>query len=316
MDAGRELSEETILITGASGFTGGHACKYYAGELGMQVIGLVRKESDFVRHEGVTYIERDLGDLEGLRSLIQQVQPNYVLHLAGKNAVGESWENPILYMRTNIQYTLHVLDALRELPTARLLVVGSSLATPLTSPSTVIHPYGLSKSLQKAAILSWQSLFNQDVMVVEPSNLIGPGPSTGFCSLLGRYIVLCELGKTTTPFKLSSAHHQRDFLDVRDAIVGYDQLLRHGKRGEVYRIRSGHWRSLGEVTDLMVGLTDTHIPVEYGDENSQAHTDSRSGALHEQIDYVHTLGWKPKVSFEQSLQDVIVYFRHSKGGFQ
>lgn len=313
MDAQNLLSNKTILITGASGFTGGHACNYFAGELGMQVFALVRKPMNTAGipqniQSNIHYLCCDLGDLEGLRALIKEIKPRYVLHLGGKNSVPESWDNPLIYMQTNVQYTFHLLDALRAIPQSRVLVVGSSLSGDLSRIHQSAHPYGLSKGLQKMAVLCWHRWFEQDVVVVEPSNLIGPGPSTGFCSLLGKYIVSYEQGMEIPPFQISSRGDERDFLDVRDAVAGYALLLLHGKSGEEYGVSSGITRTLEEIAKLMLGMSHHQIPILWGNKAG-----SKAVQNFPQPSFIRSLGWKPHIPLAQSLQNVIDDFR-TRGG--
>lgn len=313
MDAHNLLSNEKILITGASGFTGGHACHYFAGELGMKVFALVRKQMDTVYppnvHSNLQYIHCDLGDLEHLQALTKEIQPKYVLHLGGKNSVPESWNNPLIYMQTNLQYTFHLLEALRSVPDSRLLVVGSSLSGDLSRIHQSAHPYGLSKGLQKMAVLCWHRWFQQDVVVVEPSNLIGPGPSTGFCSLLAHYITSYEQGVETSPFQISSREDQRDFLDVRDAVAAYALLLLHGRSGEEYGVSSGVTRTLDEIANLMLSMTNDQIPILWGNKRG-----SEAVQNFPQPSFIRNLGWKPHLSLAQSLHDIMDDFRTRGGG--
>ena len=267
MDERRLLHKQVILITGASGFTGGHACRYFATEMGMQVAAIVRKEAGLPVIPGVQYYSCDLNDGRRLREIVTEVAPDYVLHLGGKNSVSESWEIPLIYMETNVLSTLYLLDALRSFPSCKTLIVGSRLSIPLSTSSYITsHPYSLSKSLQKIVTCSWKELFGQFIILAEPSNLIGPGPSTGFCSLLGRRIVQVERGGRGDPFRISSRTDRRDFLDVRDAIRAYGLLLSHGVSGEVYPVCSGTEQTLAEMAELMLDIASSDLPVLWGEE--------------------------------------------------
>ena len=136
---------------------------------------------------------------------------------------------------------LYLLDALRSCPSARTVIVGSRLkytVEPGRKPEPP-HPYSLSKALEEMVSLSWMSLFGQQIMLAEPGNLIGAGPSTGICSLLARHVVACEQEGKREAFRLSGRDNTRDFLDVRDAVRAYATLLVHGTTGTVYPVVSG-----------------------------------------------------------------------------
>ncbi|GAB6991502.1 NAD-dependent epimerase/dehydratase family protein [Paenibacillus pini] len=308
MDARDALRKHVILVTGASGFTGFHACKYFAAQ-GMGVAALVRDGSIMEPIEGVHYYPCDLLNKERLQELVREIAPDEVLHLGGKNSVPESWSNPLLYMETNIFPTLYLLNALRSFPSTKILVVGSLTAFELTPPFEAPHPYSLSKSLQKAAALSWEKLYGQHVMLAEPSNLIGPGPSTGFCSLLGRHIVATERNQQTNTFQISSRYTRRNFLDVRDAVRAYGMILTQGKSGEMYMVRSAVERTLGDVSELMIGLSKAKVPVtweEVGETNLSSQRTIESPIT---IGELEKLGWQASISILSSLLDVLDYYR-------
>ncbi|MWV46843.1 NAD-dependent epimerase/dehydratase family protein [Paenibacillus sp. HJL G12] len=309
MDERASFRKRVILITGASGFTGGHACHYFA-EQGYQVAAMVRRIPPGPVPEGITYYKCDLLDKHELENVVQRIAPDAVLHLGGKNSVPESWRSPLLYMETNVLPTVYLLNTLRSFPSCRIVIAGSMMVFPLTSPFQPSHPYSLSKSLQKAVVLSWEVLFGQTVILAEPSNLIGPGPSTGFCALLARHIAACEQEGKTVPFKISSKTARRDFLDVRDAVKAYDVLLERGMPGHTVTISSGIQCTLEEITLSMLGIAGSVVPLEWGDE-ADASADQGPQPPDESM---AGLGWKPEIPLTTSLRDVLQHFRERKGG--
>jgi len=309
MDKRASFRKRVILITGASGFTGGHACRYFAGK-GLQVAAVVRKIPLGHVPEGITYYACDLLNKQGLEKLVQSIAPDYVLHLGGKNSVPESWENPLLYMETNVLPTIYLLNSLRSLPSCRIVIAGSMAVFPLAPPFQPPHPYSLSKSMQKAAALSWEVLFGQAVILAEPSNLIGPGPSTGFCALLARHIAACEHEGKTASFKISSRNARRDFLDVRDAVKAYDLLLKKGTPGHTVTISSGTRHTLEKIALSMMNIAGSKAPLEWGDEPDS----SVSPELQPPGEGMAELGWKPEIPLETSLHDVLRHFHKREGG--
>ncbi|GIP24118.1 NAD(P)-dependent oxidoreductase [Paenibacillus sp. J22TS3] len=300
------MSPNSVLITGAAGFTGRHACRYFA-DRGYRVIAVSRGPQ--MRQEpGVEYATCDLTDKGQIRTLIERTVPKYVLHLAGKNSVPESWAQPLLYMESNIMGTIYLLEALREFAHgSRVLVASSRLKFELHGELMPTHPYALSKSVQEIASLAWGKLFGQDVLAAEPGNLIGPGPSTGICALLARYIARGERGESQEVFRLSSAEEQRDFLDVRDAVAAYELLLLKGRTGSVTPVCSGVERRLGDVAKGLMALTQGDIQLEVGD------APANGGGRVIQPEHLRQLGWQPAYTWEQSLADILEYFRAERG---
>ena len=131
------VSRECMLITGAAGFTGRHACIHFL-EKGMRVVALVHQACPEFAAD-IEVIVCDLLDANAVAAVIQQVKPDYVLHLAGANSVPASWRQPLQSLHVNVLGTLHVLDALRD---AACAVIGyhfqaesSEGQHPITVPS-------------------------------------------------------------------------------------------------------------------------------------------------------------------------------------
>ena len=70
----------------------------------------------------------DLTDKVSVRNIVKEIKPDYLLHLAGHNHVGESWLHPVSSFEANVLSTLYLIDALREEnPSCKIVVVGSAL---------------------------------------------------------------------------------------------------------------------------------------------------------------------------------------------
>ncbi|GGF59844.1 UDP-2-acetamido-2,6-dideoxy-hexulose 4-reductase [Paenibacillus albidus] len=335
------MKGQRLLITGAGGFTGRHAVDYFSAA-GAEVTAVLRRrpgaasgacsgsasaESDLFP-EGVKVYVCDLSDRQAVATMIADTAPEEVLHLAGRNSVPESWKDPMLYMETNVMATLYLLEAMRSFPSSRILVAGSRLKYRPGLAEGPPHPYSLSKTMEELAALAWGTLFKQPILLAEPCNLIGPGPSTGFCSLLARHIVRSEAGLPSPPFKLSSRYAKRDFLDVRDAVRAYEYILQSGELGTVYSIDSGTPRQLGEITEQMVERSTVKVEVDWGPETQRpaesAQPSARAQLPHQQpaadgsgqpedleIPEVSAtvLGWAPGIGLGQSLADILEYTR-------
>lgn len=317
------MSRPRLLVTGAGGFCGEHACRYFS-EQGWAVTGVVRRlpKADAPEWAWLGLVDAalacDLGSRAEVEALMERAAPEYVLHLAGANAVGASWRDPAAVLQSNVMGTVHVLEAVRRLGFAagcRVLVAGSMLRFPLVAlggsggsggggeyrPAPP-HPYSLSKTMQVLVAQSWTSLYGMDVIVAEPSNLIGPGRSGGLCALLARYAAQVERaaaqGAAAPAFRLSSRTETRDLLDVRDAIRAYELLLRGGERGRVYPVASGVMRTLGEIADAFSALAASPLEWEIGDSDAPSPEPVNCEGL-------AALGWSARIPLMESLRDAL-----------
>ncbi|WP_113930752.1 NAD-dependent epimerase/dehydratase family protein [Bacillus sp. P14.5] len=289
-----------LLITGASGFTGTEACRYFASK-GYSVTGMARKSMGPAG--GVQYEVCDLLCKEEMDRFIEAQKPDYILHLAGDNHAGESWNRPLAAMETNVNGTLNLLEAVRRhSPSARSLVAGSMIDYDPCKMESPNHPYGVTKYLQTLTAKCWGSLYNMDVVIARPSNLIGPGESSGICALLASKLAEMERGSGKGKLEIHNLKSQRDFLDIRDVVKAYETLLLKGESLQEYSIGSGVSRTLGEVAETLVKLTDADVEVSYS-------LDEEEAPFRVDGSKIRYLGWIPGIPFQQSMEDVLAYYR-------
>ncbi|MBD3920032.1 NAD-dependent epimerase/dehydratase family protein [Paenibacillus sp. PR3] len=305
------MNGQRVLVTGAGGFSGEHAVAYFR-QAGWEVIAAVSRRTQHGAaapgHDStLEVIACDWTDRDDARRAVAQAQPDAIVHLAGLNAVGGSWQDPAAYLMTNGMGTVHLLEAVRAAGRpCRVLVAGSMLRFRLSVDHAVVpaplHPYSLSKMVQVLVSQCWSSLYGMDVIVAEPSNLIGPGPSQGLCALLARYTAQTEAaeaaGETAPPFRLSSRHERRDFLDVRDAMAAYEVLLRSGISGGVYPVASGSFVTLEQLALHYTAMAHGKLVFEIGDSSAPSPDPV-------DISGIHALGWQARIPLEQSLRDAL-----------
>ncbi|UKJ83553.1 NAD-dependent epimerase/dehydratase family protein (plasmid) [Priestia megaterium] len=290
-----------ILITGANGFTGQHACDHFL-RVGLDITAVTRN----VNFNNQVQTEHcDLTDKEAVRKLIQKVKPQYLLHLAGQNHVGNSWINPVTSIEANVMSTLYLIEAIRhEHLSCRVLVVGSALQFDPHNLSSLTHPYSLSKTLQVLIAQSWKVLYNIDVIIAQPSNLIGPGLSNGVCSIFAKKIVDMEEKKAEQVLEVNNLNIQRDFIDVRDVVTAYETLIKEGKSGEIYRICTGKSHSLQEIINMFKSLTTVDFEIK-SQKNNHIEQNLEIHPLE-----LRELGWNPEIQLESSLNDILNFYRN------
>ncbi|MGU3367928.1 NAD-dependent epimerase/dehydratase family protein [Bacillus mycoides] len=293
----------SLLITGANGFTGRHACQYFL-EQGFHVIPMFQNRSHREKIEnGITC---NLTNKTEVMEAIKQIKPDYVLHLAGRNSVNESWTASLEYIEINVIGTLYLLEAIKqEASHCKTLVIGSALQADIMNNIKVSNPYSLSKTMQVIIAETWGRLMGSNIIISKPSNLIGPGVSNGICSILAKKMIDIQLGKSEPIIEINSLKDSRDFLDVRDAVKAYHVLLRDGINGKQYNIGSGVKRSLLDVLEQYKGLTQLNFTIK---ETENSESGSNESLVLEDI---KKLGWVPEIPFQQSLKDVLEYAKCS-----
>ena len=116
-----------VLITGITGFVGGHLARYLTARDGYEILGLAT-QSESCPVEGVHVYDTDISDRQALGKAVADCNPDAIVHLAGLSHVGESWKRPGDYLRVNFGGTrnlMHVADGRRVLFASSAEVYGN-----------------------------------------------------------------------------------------------------------------------------------------------------------------------------------------------
>ena len=246
----------SILITGGAGFIGSHFAELISTETAETCVCLdnfndfydpALKRSNAAQLEKldrVKVIEGDFCDLESNRQLLQKQQITRIVHLGAYAGVRYSVENPFIYQHVNVGGTLALLEAAREFPVDRFLLVSSSTVygrgagipfqedQPLGIPAS---PYGSSKRSAELMGLTYQQLHNVPVVCLRPFSVYGPRLRPDLA--LTVFTDAIANGRQFPLFGDGSI--RRDFTHVSDICRGlFSALHAAGIDGEVFNL--GH----------------------------------------------------------------------------
>lgn len=303
-----------VLITGASGFTGRHviqAC--LAAE--HAVVATRRGPVPDPAQDACTWRSDDLCDPSATDALVREVQPDGVIHLAGRVGIQPNDDLGAHY-RTNVLGTSSLLAAISEYtPQARVLVVGSAAqygqlerhGLPVTEVTTCrphTH-YGLSKHVQEEVALLYQQKYGLPIIATRTFNLLGPGDTER--SLIGkvaRALACRKLGIEHGLIRVGHLDAVRDYCDVRDAAQAYVMLLEKGVPGERYNVCSGRGIPMHDLVFYLVQRAG--LPVEIVEVAAGAHA---APSVQWMVGYPGKLadatGWRPRYALAQSLDDTL-----------
>lgn len=248
------------LLTGASGFTG----RYVRAELesrGYLVYGMGARTAD--GSEGVE-ICADLRDSEQLASVVQDVRPNVVVHLAALAFVGHAHVND--FYEVNLVGTRNLLKALSEsgiAPEAVLLVSSANIygnASEGTIDESVkpapANDYAVSKLAMEYMASLWRDQL--PLIVARPFNYTGVGQSANF--LVPK--IVDHFRRRAKSIELGNLDVWRDFSDVRFIAQVYGDLIANREAvGQVVNVCSGVALSLREIIMMCEEIAGYHINV-------------------------------------------------------
>lgn len=303
-----------VLVTGANGFVGQHLVRELA-ENGMTVVGVGGPQGATKKSPHVsTYLELDLTRPEDVEH-IEFAGIDGVIHLAGLAAVGASFDDPMLYMTTNVGIEVNLFEAaLAQKSSPRFLIVSSAnlydakAPLPLTEDSPVepSSPYAVSKIGQEQMVHYYHSRGFKSI-IARPFNHIGPGQGPGFIVPdLAKQIIEVEKG-TSQQILVGNLDAQRDYTDVRDIVRAYRLLLQKGRAGETYNICSGQAHSGHDILSGLLASTDCKPQIQQ--DLSKMRPSDNPLIYGSRQKLTDDTGWQPVISIETTLADVIVDWR-------
>ena len=238
------MSGKTILITGASGFTGRHFI-LAAKKRGYRCVALCHNPSEVVPDADGCAVA-DLLDVSSLNNTISRVKPGLVLHLAAVSFVVH--ENVAEIYQVNLIGTLNLINALasesgnlqRILVASSANIYGNVTNLPITEtivPQPVNH-YAISKYAMEMPAAQFTDL---PMVLARPFNYTGTGQHESF--LIPK--IVSAYKRAQPEIQLGNLDVSRDFSDVRDVVDAYLKLLELPAPAPVYNICSGISTLLG-----------------------------------------------------------------------
>ena len=309
------------LITGISGFVGSHLAEYLLQETDWQVAGTIFGPETNIAAlaDRLELYPAELSRLEVMTFILERAQPDAIFHLAAQPLVSAAHRDPWGTLETNIRMNLNVLEgAARVCPDCRVLIVGSSEEYGLVAPEELpideetplrpLNAYALSKVAQDLMGLQYHLTHRLHVIRARPFNHIGPRQRKGFVTPdFASQVAAIEAGLQPPIMEVGNLTARRDFSDVRDVVRAYVALIRRGEAGQVYNIGSGESHAVQEVLDALLALS--RVPIEVRQDPARMRPSDVPDVVCDASRLRAQTGWQPTIPFEQSLRDVLDYWR-------
>jgi GDP-4-dehydro-6-deoxy-D-mannose reductase len=308
------MNDGPVLVTGASGFVGRHLLEQLRST--HDVVGWSRSPVATELAGVASWQQVDVTKREQVRSALRELRPRQIYHFAGATQVDRSWTMPAEALETNVLATHHLLDALgRTGVAARVLISGSATVyapstVPLaeTSPAVPRNPYGLSKLAQEMLSVRAAAEDGIDVVITRSFNHTGPGQPESFVApSIARQIARIERGLQEPVLKVGNLDALRDLTDVRDVVRAYTGLMTSGVTGEIYNVASGVGRSIRSILDTLVAAATVPVRVEV--EPARVRKIDTSALIGDASKLRALTGWTPLIPFEQTVTDLLTYWR-------
>jgi NAD dependent epimerase/dehydratase len=316
-----------ILVTGADGFIGSHLVELLV-RCGCDVRAFVLYNS-FGSRGWLDYFPADIGEFDvvagdirdphGVQSAMRGCDT--VLHLASLISIPYSYHSPDTYVDTNVNGTLNVVHAARELGVSRVVctstseVYGTAKFVPITEehPLQPQSPYSASKIGADMIALSFHAAFGTPVVILRPFNTYGPRQSA-------RAVIPTVIGQLLSGqrrIKLGSLHPTRDFSFVRDTARGFMHAAgSEAVLGSVVNIGSGFEISIGETAQLIADIMGISIEIECDEQRLRPKASEVERLFADNQKAKRLMAWEPEYGgldgFRRGLEETIKWFSKPK----
>jgi len=304
-----------VLITGIDGFTAKYLARHLTAE-GCSVTGSYLLAGEHLRDisDDVTLRPLDVTDADACGELVNDEKPDILFHLAAQSAPALSWAKPQLTARVNIEGSINILEAVRDLPACRVMLIGSAEEYGQVDPDEVpidedqpYRPrnlYGVTKIAQTMIADLYVKGYGMDIVTVRAFNHIGPGQSEDFVvSDFASQIARIQLGMIPPVIHVGNLSGKRDFTDVRDMVRAYWLAAQEGEPGGVYNIGTGVELSIQEVLDRLIALCP--VPIEVRVDQDRYRPCDVPVLVCDSTRIRELTGWEPKIDLDLTLRDVL-----------
>lgn len=311
---------KNVLVTGATGLLGSWLTKYLL-EKGANVVALVRDDVPFSNlnrmglMDRVVVVRGGLEDYFVIRRMINEYEIETVFHLGAQTIVSVANRDPLSTFEANIKGTWNILEACRQNPSVKQIIVSSSdkaygdkekLPYREDDPLKGLHPYDVSKSCADLICQAYHATYNLPVCVSRCANLYGGGDLNFSRIIPGtiRSVLHNEI-----PIIRSDGKYIRDYFYVEDAVLAFINLAQKMQNkkihGEAFNFSSTTHVSVIELVNKILKLMDSSLKPKILNEAKNEIKDQYLSAEKAR----KLLGWKSKYSLDFGLEQTIAWYK-------
>lgn len=316
------MSEAPYVVIGSNCFTGSHFVDALLDDPQRIVVGISRspeKDALYLPYKSrssrhVEFYQIDMvRQPETLQSLLDELQPAYVINVAALSEVALSTTSPVEYFETNTLAVVKLCNVLRTRPYLKRYVhissaeIYGSCERPVEEsaslrPST---PYAASKAAADFYLATLVKQFKFPATVVRSTNVYGKHqqlfkiiPRTAIAIRQGHVIELHGGGRA-----------KKSFIHIRDVVRGALAAMWQGTPGAVYHFSVSSEDTVGEVVRRIAALRgrrveEVAVPVaERPGQDARYWLDCAKAR--------RELGWEPQVPFDEGLREVVEWVDRS-----
>ena len=312
-----------VLVTGGAGFISSNFIRHLLEHTDHEVVtldaltyaGNLENLADVLSHERLSFVHGDIRDAALMREVVAEV--DVIVNAAAESHVEKSIEEGASeFVTTNVEGTQILLDAVRETPVERFILISSSevYGTAEAAPMDEEHPlnprspYAATKAGGDRLAYSYAITYDLPVVIVRPFNNYGPRQHPE--KAIPRFITQALRDEPLTIH--GDGHASRDWLYVDDDAEAIEALIRaplDEVAGEVLNVATGIDISIAEIADRVLDLLGKPSSLKVHVEERLGQVDRHIGST-EKIERL--TGWRARTSFDEGLERTVAWYRENE----
>ena len=312
-----------ILVTGGAGFISSAFVRHLLRATPHEVVSLdaltyagnLENLSDIRSHERLSFVPGDIRDEALVRSVVASV--DVIVNAAAESHVEKSIvEGGSEFVATNVEGTRVLLDAIREVPVERFILISSSevYGTAETEPMDETHPlnprspYAATKAGADRLAYSYHATYELPIVIVRPFNNYGPRQHPE--KVIPRFILQALHDEPLTVH--GDGRASRDWLYVQDDAEAIEAVIDadlDSTAGEVINLATGVDVTVDRIAELVLELLEKPLSL-------KAHVEERPGQVRRHLGSTdkaeRLLGWRARTSLEAGLERTVQWYRENE----
>jgi len=317
-----------VLITGVTGFVASHLSEFLLKQKikDLNLYGTKRWRSPIdniteIKNK-INFVDMELNDFLSVKSAIKESKPDIIFHLAAQSYIPAGTSQPENTLQVNALGTLHIVEAVRSNNINPIIHLASTADIYgnvkkegiLVDENVIPRPpnlYSVSKLAAENIALQYHDSYGLKTIISRILTHTGPRRGDSFVeSNFAKQIAEIELGLKEPTIEVGNLSAVRTFLDIRDAVRAYWDLVNKCQPGQVYNICGNSTMSIQELLDKLIKLSPCvdKIKVKIDKKRFRPNDSFRPGL--DINKFVKATGWKPEIDFEDTLTDLLDYWRN------
>jgi GDP-mannose 4,6-dehydratase len=314
-----------VFITGITGSGGSYLAEYINKiDKNIKIYGSYRsigyKKLLEKRVKNLKLFKLDLRNFKKTKKIMNNVRPDALFHLASNADVRASFDKPIEFAENNNTITLTILESIRKLNLKTLIMICSTSEVygavtkkdiPISENQNLkpINPYAATKLFQDIISQIYLKSFKMNIVITRMFSYTNARRLNLFQTSFANQIALIEKKKKKF-LSHGNLKSVRTFVDIDDAMEAYWLAATRGKIGEIYNIGGSKVISVKQFLKQLIKLSKVSIITKV--DKKLLRPQDVTLQIPKVSKFRRDTGWKPKVSFNNSVRKLLNECRNFK----